>query len=157
MPDPRLPRTALSGVSGAPGSSVDDVELHDRCVRCGRPTPLGVSMCDDDNPGRIGAPSATQLHGTMAAGVGPFTSSIVGQALLSNGGVEVAVQVTNEGSKASAATCHVSRGGVSQADDLIFLTAPVDPGRTATFERTVPPPDPGNGAYTLGELTVTCR
>ena len=39
------------------------------CIRCGKETPPGVSMCEADNPGRIKAPSATQLHATILAGV----------------------------------------------------------------------------------------
>ena len=39
---------------------------HDVCLKCGRPTPLGVSLCENDNPGRIKSPSSTQVHGTIA-------------------------------------------------------------------------------------------
>jgi len=167
MPDPRLPATAL------------DPELasqpHDRCVRCGRATPLGVSLCEFDNPGHIGAPSATQLHATMlagvgvgvlalailakvlTAGVGPFESRLVGQTILSNGGADVAIQVTNRGSKDGPATCQVSRGGALRPDDPVFLTQSIRAGTTITVTTVVPPPAAAQGTYQLGDLTVTCR
>ncbi len=167
MPDPRLPATAFDSELAS--------QPHDRCVRCGRPTPLGVSLCEIDNPGQIGAPSATQLHATMlasigvgvlllallakvlTAGVGPFEARMVGQAILDNGGASVAIQVTNRGTKDGPATCQVSRGGVLQPNDPVFLTQRIPAGTTITVTTSVPPPEPGSGAYALGALTVSCR
>lgn len=167
MPDPRLPATALDPELAS--------EPHDRCVRCGRPTPLGVSLCEFDNPGHIGAPSATQLHATMlagvgvgvlalailakvlTAGVGPFESRLVGQTILSNGGADVAIQVTNRGSKDGPATCQVSRGGVLRPDDPVFLTQSIRAGTTITVTTVVPAPTAAQGTYRLGDLTATCR
>ena len=167
MPDPRLPATGLDPtLASGP---------HDRCVRCGRPTPLGVSLCELDNPGHIGAPSATQLHATMlagvgigvlllailaralTAGVGPFDSRLVGQAILANGGASVAIQVTNRGTKEGPATCQVSRGGVLLPDDPVFLTRPIPAGGTITVTTSVPAPGPSAGAYPVGGLTASCR
>ncbi len=133
-------------------------------------------MCEADNPGAIGSPSATQLHGTIAAGVGiglllvallarfmltgvgPFAASFSGEAIRADGGVDVAVTVTNKGSKTAPATCHVQRAGFARPDDFVFLTPPVEAGATATFSRIVPPPpDPADGPYVAGQLMVTCR
>ena len=134
-----------------------------------------MSLCEADNPGGIGAPSATQLHGTIAAGVGiglllvallarfmlagvgPFGASIAGQSMRADGGVDVVVTVTNQGSKAAPATCHVQRAGFARPDDYVFLTPSVGAGATATFSRTVPPPDPADGPYVAGQLAVSCR
>ena len=167
MPDPRLPASALDPDLAS--------QPHDRCVRCGRPTPLGVSLCDYDNPGHIGAPSSTQVHATMLAGVGigvlglalvarimvtgvgPFDGRIVGQGLQPGGGADIAVQVTNRGTRDAPATCQVSRGGVLRPDDPLFLTQKIAAGATVTISETVPAPAPGASPYTLGELTVSCR
>jgi hypothetical protein len=167
MPDPRLPATALDPELAA--------QPHDRCVRCGRPTPLGVSLCELDNPGHIGAPSATQLHATMlagvgvgvlllallakflTAGVGPFDARLVGQTILPGGGASVAIQVANRGSKDGPATCQVSRGGVLRPNDPVFLTRSIRAGATITVTTSVPPPATDQPTYTLGELTASCR
>jgi len=150
-------------------------EPHDRCFRCGRPTPLGVSLCDEDNPGRVKAPSATQVHGTVAigviagfigfallvrmltAGVGPFGAVIAGSATQADGGLEVVVQVTNNGSRDAAASCRVSRGGVQGASDAIFFTEPIPAGETRDFARSVPPPPADSPVRQPGALAVRCN
>jgi len=132
-------------------------------------------MCEYDNPGHLGAPSATQLHATMlagvgvgvlvlavlakalTAGVGPFETRLVGQAILSNGGATLAIQVTNRGSKDGPATCQVSLGGVLRPDDPVFLTQPIRASATITVTSTVPPPAAGEPSYSLGGLTASCR
>src|SRR6478752_624358 len=91
-----------------PPVPVDLAEPHDVCLKCGRATPLGVSLCENDNPGRIKSPSTTQVHATIligvlvgfigllaifrlgAAGVGPFHSSLLGYSTLADGGIQVA-------------------------------------------------------------------
>src|SRR6188472_1286094 len=98
---------------------VDIEGPHDTCLKCGRPTPVGVSLCERDNPGRIKSPSTTQVHGTIvigvilgfvlllvllrvgSAGVGPFRSSVDGYSTRADGGLEVAFTVSNGGSRAA--------------------------------------------------------
>src|SRR4030042_1207811 len=81
-----------------PAGAVDLSQPHDTCIRCGRPTPAGVALCERDNPGAIKGPSPTQAHGTIligviggfvllllllrltTAGVGPFGSTLAGVA-----------------------------------------------------------------------------
>lgn len=167
MPDPRLPASAL------------DPELasqpHDRCVRCGRPTPLGVSLCEYDNPGNIGAPSATQLHATMLAGVGvgvvllalvaklllagvgPFEARVVATTIRQDGGADVSLRVTNQGSKDSAASCQISRVDYPRPGDPMFLTQRIAAGATIQVTESIPAPNPSDGPYTPGGLTTTCR
>ena len=111
--------------SGRPGS---------HCYRCGKETPPGVSLCDADNPGHVKAPSATQLHATILAGVvvgialllfllrfavdqsGPFGTSVTGHIALGDGGVQVAVSVTNAGDSEGIATCRITRDGTPRPD-----------------------------------------
>ena len=87
-----------------PNSAVrPDEEFPSHCIKCGRPTAPGVSLCELDNPGHIKAPSATQVHGTMLLGVGigilgflllaqlavrhagPFSGQVVSHLLLPTG------------------------------------------------------------------------
>jgi hypothetical protein len=171
MPDPRLPYTAY-----APDAGDAEANVHGRCVRCGRPTPPGVSLCEDDNPGHLGAPSSTQAHGTivagvgigilvlavaaklLTAGVGPFAATIVGEQTRPGGAVLVAFTVTNTGTRAGAATCHLTNGAVARPEDPLFLTPSIPAGGSASFEKTVLPPDPST---VIGEtptpIRVTCQ
>src|SRR4026209_1203621 len=66
--------------------AVDLTQPHDSCIRCGRPTPLGVALCERDNPGHTKGPSATQVHGTILFGVlGGFALLLVLLRLASSG------------------------------------------------------------------------
>lgn len=130
---------------------------HDTCFRCGRPTPLGVSLCDRDNPARIKAPSSTQVHGTvlvgvlggfialaivwrlMSAGVGPFTSVVSGVATRADGGLDVVVSVANGGTRTSGASCRISPGGAPDYRDYVFFTEPIPAGETRQFTRLLTP------------------
>ncbi|MGH2408251.1 MAG: hypothetical protein ACRDF7_09260 [Candidatus Limnocylindrales bacterium] len=153
---------------------VDLSQPHDQCARCGRPTPLGVSLCDDDNPAGLRPPSATQVHGTILGGVvvgfvllavlahvvlsglGPFPTNIQSATAKSDGGVDVVFSVDNGGSKASAATCRITRGGVGIESDPVFRTASIEPGATISVARTLPPPPPGDPAWNPARLVVRC-
>ena len=150
-------------------------EPHDTCFRCGRPTPLGVSLCEQDNPGHVTGPSATQAHGTIAlgviagfigfmllagavsGGVGPFSAIIAGRATQSDGGLEVVVRVSNEGTRIAAASCRVSQGGVQSADDLVFFTELIPVGETRDFTRAFGPPVSGAPARDPARLAVRCN
>lgn len=131
---------------------------HDTCLKCGRPTPLGVSLCDEDNPGRIKSPSSTQVHGTIvlgvlagflllllllrfgAAGIGPFPASVTGYATRPDGGLDVVLAVTNNGSRAAGTSCRIAVTGAVDSSDYVFFTDPIQPGETRTFTRSIPAP-----------------
>lgn len=147
-----LRRTRLTPASQPAAPTAD---LHDVCFRCGKPTPLGVSLCEHDNPGGIKSPSTTQVHGTIALGViggfvlfillltattrglGSFSAAVTGTAAQADGSVELVLTVTNTGTQASAASCRVSAGGVPDANDVVFLSQPIPAGETRTFSRSV--------------------
>ena len=158
---------------GSPSTAVAAVP-HDRCQRCGRPTPQDVGLCEVCNPGRIGAPGSTQLHATIlagvaagfvglallarlaTAGVGPFTTHLGSAQVRPDGGVDVTFTVHNAGSRAAAATCRVTRGGVSAPDDIQFLTQPLAPGAAATFSRSSTAPSPDTPLYQVDRLVIRC-
>jgi hypothetical protein len=147
---------------------------HDTCFKCGRPTPLGVSLCDRDNPGKIKSPSSTQVHGTIlvgvlggfvalllifrlvSAGVGPFASSVSGVATRADGGLDVVVSVTNGGTKASGASCSVSVGGAPTYTDYVFFTEPIPAGASQQFERSLPAPTNGS-SLPAANVLVRCN
>jgi hypothetical protein len=135
--------------------AVPTVAPHDTCIRCGRPTPLGVALCEQDNPGHIKGPSATQVHGTIAVGViagfigfillltlttrgaGQFDAGVTGTAMQADGALELVLSVTNTGTQASAASCRVMLGGMPNANDIVFFSQPIPAGQTRTFTRTL--------------------
>lgn len=154
--------------------SVKIPEPEDRCVRCGRPTPAGVSLCEVDNPGAIKAPSSTQAHGTILMGVivgfvlfavgarfamggsGPFAASIQGRATESDGTVSIVIRVGNEGTAASPAICRVTRDGTQRPEDMEFRTDSIAAGGSIDVERRLVPA-PGSGpAYDPRRITVSC-
>ncbi len=125
------------------------------CLRCGRPVPIDVALCDECNPLGLKQPAATQVHALAAGGivlfviflavvarlaladVGPFTGVIRGVVAVT-GGLEVTLTVTNEGTSSSATTCRVveaSRpvGGPSQ----MVQTPKVPAGQTIEFSAPV--------------------
>lgn len=153
-----------------------------QCLRCGRATPYGVSLCDDDNPGGLAAPSAGQVHGTIAlgvgagfvllavlarflvAGVGPFDARVVSQGARSDGGVDVVFEVTNRGSADARATCRIAPVRAPGPVDDLFLTAPLTPGAPTVLVRTLPAVSPvrprtssGTTPIEPAELAVSCR
>lgn len=155
--------------------AVPQVAAHDSCIRCGRPTPLGVALCDADNPARIKGPSPTQVHGTIVlglivgfallalllrfatVGVGPFGAAVTGAATQQGGGLELVVLVTNNGSSPSAASCRVLVGGVPNSNDLVFFTQIIAAGESQTFSRVIPPPPGGAPALQPSLVSVRCN
>ena len=147
---------------------------HDTCFRCGRPTPLGVSLCDRDNPGHIKAPSATQVHGTIligviggfialtlvfaatSAGAGPFNASVSGFATRGDGGLDVVLQITNNGSRSSGASCRVSPDGAPDYRDYVFFTDPIPGGGSLQLARTLEAPTNGT-ALSPAKVVVRCN
>lgn len=158
----------------APSTAI--AEPHDTCVRCGRPTPLGVALCEHDNPGRIKGPSATQVHGTIAVGLiagfvflfvllagaatpaaaGALSASIPGYSTRADGTTEIVVRVTNNGTAAAAASCRVQRGGAVGSGDIVFFTDPIPAGATQDFSRVMPAP-PAGSAVGSGSFAVRCN
>jgi len=145
------------------------------CVRCGKETPPGVALCEADNPGRLKAPSATQLHATILGGVvvgfigffllmrvavaqgGPYAATVAGLATIADGGLSVAVTVVNTGDAEGVATCRITRDGSSRPDDVTFRTERLAPGATVTLTRDVPPPTAKQPAFLLERVSAVCN
>jgi hypothetical protein len=148
---------------------------HDTCVRCGRPTPVGVALCEDDNPGRIRGPSATQMHGTIfigvvvgfillaaaarysVAGIGPFAARLESASQGSGGAIEVVLSVTNSGTREAISTCRLTRDGLPRDDDPVFRTEAIPPGQTRFYTRTIEQPAPPGLPFAIGRVVPLCR
>jgi hypothetical protein len=161
----------LGPMSGPTTISLE--QPHDTCFRCGRPTPPGVSLCEQDNPGRIKGPSPTQVHGTIVLGLiggfvlfallarlatsgGPFAAAVLGSASQADGRTAVVISVTNTGSTDGAASCRISQSGLVGSGDDVFFTEPIPAGATRQFERLLPAPagaQPGR----LPPVAVRCN
>lgn len=155
-------------------TAVDLTQPHDACIRCGRPTPLGVALCERDNPARIKGPSPTQVHGTIlfgviggfvalflvlrlaSAGVGPFPSALNAVATRADGGLDVVVTVTNSGSRAAGASCRVAAAGMPEFREYVFFTEQISAGTTRSFTQTVPPLPSGRALPATLTLAVRC-
>ena len=117
------------------------------CVRCGRPIVLERSLCEFCNPLGLEQPATTQVHGTVfvaivvavlalavagrvaLSGVGPFQASVV-EVLPVPAGLAITLEVTNDGSKTGATTCHLTiteKGGVGPSH--LVVTPRIEPGQ----------------------------
>ena len=139
----------------APSSLSARPEPTHGCVRCGRPVPIHIALCDECNPLGLKQPAATQVHAIAAGGIllfvlilavigrgvlqgiGPFSGEIRNVAA-SSAGLQVTVAVTNKGTNASATTCRVvaadrEAGGPAQ----LLQTPNVPPGATIEFTTAI--------------------
>ena len=124
------------------------------CVRCGRPVPLDVSLCEQCNPLGLEQPATSQVHGTVfvavalavvflavagrlaISGVGPFRGE-VRTVLPAADGLAVTLSVVNEGTKEGTGTCRLtiaSRAGIGAAE--IVQSPRIAPGARAEFTAT---------------------
>jgi hypothetical protein len=167
-------RQAPVAIPATPSGALAADLPHDTCFRCGRPTAVGVSLCERDNPANIKSPSSTQVHGTIVigvlagfvllavllraatAGVGPYPASVAGAATRADGGLEVVIQVTNQGTRTAGASCRVSAGGSPDYRDLVFFTEPIPAGETRSVSHSIAPRTDGS-VLQLGSIAVRCN
>jgi len=146
----------------------------DRCIRCGAETPPGVSLCAADNPGKIKAPSTTQVHATILSGVMvgavallillglasgsgvPFNATIGSATVDETGAASVVVIVTNGGDRSAIATCRITRDGSPRQDDASYRTDRVEAGGSVELRRTLLAPPAGTAPYDPERMTVSC-
>lgn len=144
MTSPRSPAAPLQAAPTHP------------CVRCGRPVPVDVGLCERCNPLGLSDPAASQAHGTIflaivlgvivlavagrlaLSGIGPFDAEVVGVEA-AGAGLAVTIDVHNQGTKSGPTTCRIidpTNRGVGPA--AIVQSPPVEPGQTRTFTATIP-------------------
>jgi hypothetical protein len=88
----------------------------------------------------------------LASSTGPFPAAVVGQAVDSDGTVQIVIRVTNGGATGARPTCTLTRG----PDDsgVEFLAERVDAGASVVITKRVPALPPGS-ADSLAQ--VNCR
>lgn len=137
-----------------------------------------MALCDEDNPGQIKGPSATQVHGTILIGViagfvmlfillakvatpgaGALAATIPGYSTRADGSTEIVIRVTNNGTAAAAASCRIQRPGSAGVGDDVFFTEPIPAGATRDFSRVMPAPPAGSpgSAVGSGSFAVRCN
>ncbi|MFO1539355.1 MAG: hypothetical protein ACKOTZ_02765 [Chloroflexota bacterium] len=163
----------MTSPAAAPGRSSDDVP-NDRCLRCGRETPPGVSLCPADNPGKVKCPSTTQVHATILMGViggaiavllvlgqvsrpgGPYPVAAVDVAVGTDGLPSIVATVRNDGERRGVANCRVTRDGAPRQDDPTYRTEMIEPGAAVELRRTVPAVPEGTAPWDPERMSVVC-
>lgn len=138
----------------AQGAPTDSAQTHP-CVRCGRPVPLHVALCEECNPLGLSDPAASQAHGIAVVGIvafvvflaviakvslsglGPFTGAVV-NSVPSGDGLTVTIEVSNGGSRAGATNCVLTDPRGPVVGQVVRVQTPLVPaGGRVTFEREV--------------------
>ena len=151
----------------------DDLERrpNHHCIKCGREIGPDESICEACNRAGMKTPSASQYHGTIVVaiiagvvglaiwgslalrGVGPYASNVVGFQADPPDGVQVTVQVTNQGTKQGFASCLLAaRDGSGQVvRSRTVSLGPVAGGASDQFTERI-----GGLAAQPGSVTITC-
>lgn len=163
----------MTSPAAAPGRSPDDAP-NDRCLRCGRETPPGVSLCPADNPGKVKGPSTTQVHATILMGViggaiavllilgavsrpgGPYPAELSAVAVGADGQPSIVATVRNEGERRGVANCRVTRDGAPRQDDPTYRTEMIEPGAVVELRRTVPAVAEGTAPWDPERMSILC-
>jgi hypothetical protein len=144
-------------------------ELTHACVRCGRPVPIDVGLCERCNPLGLRDVSASQVHGIAfvgvftaiillalvahlaVSGVGPFDGAVT-NAVPDGSGLSVTLSVINNGSNSGQTTCRVTDPTDRSGNIGAFVLSPrIQPGETVTFSQRVT-----ELGATVRPLTATC-
>jgi hypothetical protein len=124
------------------------------CVRCGRPVPLDVAMCETCNPLGLSQPATSQVHGTVfvaivlavvglavlgklaLSGVGPFSGEVT-NVVATSSGLTVSMSIRNDGSKAGSSTCRLEPANGALSPSAIVQTPRIQPGESRAFTANV--------------------
>jgi hypothetical protein len=161
--------TTIPGTDGAdrPGRAAPPAPTH-ACIRCGAPIPLSDALCAACNPGGLEQPAASQVHGTVFAGialavvamlvgatfllggVGPFTAQLTAASPVS-GGLALTLAVTNAGGRDGQATCRVwDPAYLGDPPVETYVRTPSIPaGGTLTFQQRVVDLGTGTRAFAV--------
>lgn len=140
------------------------------CVRCGAPVGQGVGLCERCNPLGLRDVAASQAHGTVfvavliavvllavlarvaVSGGGPFPATVTALTPV-EGGLRVALAVTNEGAGSGQTTCRLYDPADLAGGPAAFVLSPrIEAGATVVVESTV-----SEFGSATRELRVECR
>jgi hypothetical protein len=145
----------MTSTSTAPVAPPKPIEPTHPCVRCGRPVPLDIAMCEFCNPLGLSQPASSQVHGTVfvavalavvglallgrlaLSGVGPFRAEVASVSAAPTG-LLVTLNIHNEGSKAGATSCRITDAARADSGPSAVIQTPrVDAGQTRQFSTTL--------------------
>ena len=151
--------------------TVSDHRPPRHCIKCGREIGPDESICEVCNRAGMATPSASQYHGTIVVaiivgvvglaiwgslalrGVGPYAGSVVGLSPDPPDGVQVSLQVQNEGTGSGYASCLLSArdaaGRVVRTRSLSL--GPIAGGQVSDFTERI-----GGLAEPPGSVVITC-
>ena len=149
------PRTATPPTTPTTPAPASKPELTHACVRCGRPVPLDVGLCERCNPLGLRDSSSSQVHGIAVAGViafvvilgivgkfalsgiGPFEASVANAATDGNA-LAITLSVTNRGSSDGQTTCRITDPSDRTGNTGGFMLSPkIGAGQTIAFTQRV--------------------
>ena len=145
-------------------------DLTHGCARCGAPVAVEVGLCERCNPLGLRDVSASQAHGTVfvavlvavivlavlarvaVAGSGPFPASVTALTPV-DGGLRIALRVTNEGDGSGQTTCRLfDPADIAGGPSAFVLSPRIEAGETVVVESTV-----SAFGVSARELGVECR
>ena len=145
----------MSHTPAAQTASPQPAEKTHPCVRCGRPVPLDIAMCENCNPLGLSQPATSQVHGTVVlavmlgivglavlgrvalSGVGPFRAEVSSVAA-DLSGLAVTVTVHNDGTKTGATSCRITDAVRAESGPTAVIQTPrVEAGQSRQFTTIV--------------------
>jgi predicted nucleic acid-binding Zn ribbon protein len=141
------------------------------CIKCGREIGPDESICEVCNHAGMATPSASQYHGTIVVaiiagvvglaiwgslalrGVGPYAGSVIDTLSDPPDGVQVSVEVENQGTKSGFASCLLSARdaqGRTVRTRSVSL-GPIAGGQVGEFTERI-----GGLAELPGSVIITC-
>ena len=143
------------------------------CIKCGAEVGPDQSMCERCNAAGMVPPSATQVHGTIAAaigvgflllallglyavrGQGPYSGQVRSWEAAADGSVAVVVSVSNAGTEPGRARCSVAAldGSGLVLQRALALSPTVPPGTSLLYDALIPRLD----TSAVTNVQVDCR
>jgi hypothetical protein len=128
------------------------------CARCGDPVALDVGLCERCNPLGLKDSASSQVHGTVAlglgfaivglaiaahiavSGIGPFTARVTTMTPGSTAGEMIAtIEARNDGTTLGSATCRLTDPlDPALVHSTVVYSPRIAPGATVTFDQAVP-------------------
>jgi hypothetical protein len=126
------------------------------CARCGDQIPLDVGLCERCNPLGLKDSASSQVHGTVAlglgvaiaglaiaahlavGGIGPFTARVTAMTPGPSGELIATVEARNDGTTTGSATCRLTDpSDPALIHSKVVYTQRIAPGATVTFDQAV--------------------
>jgi hypothetical protein len=126
------------------------------CARCGDQVPLDVGLCERCNPLGLRDSASSQVHGTVAlglgaavavlaiaahlavGGIGPFTARVTAMTPGAAGAFIATIEARNDGTTMGSAMCRLTDpGDPALIHSAVVYSPRIAPGATLTFDQAV--------------------